>query len=146
TVNAVGSNNPPSASAGPNRTVQPGDTVTLAGTASDPDGDPLVYSWSKTGGSGPDVALSDPASLTPSFVAVTPGSYQFSLSVSDNHGGFVAREVTITVNASPVANAGPDRTVNLGGAVQLAGSGQDADSETLTYAWSYVSGPAQQVV
>ena len=39
-------NTPPSISAGPDQTVQGGQVVSLTGTATDVDGDPLTYSWS----------------------------------------------------------------------------------------------------
>ncbi|MBI4869059.1 MAG: hypothetical protein HY816_19130 [Candidatus Wallbacteria bacterium] len=47
-----------------------------------------------------------------------------------------------TTNRSPVANAGGAQTVTAGTQVTLAGSGTDADNDTLTYAWTSISGPA----
>src|SRR5205823_2955371 len=51
--------------------------------------------------------------------------------------------VTIsTENSRPVANAGPDQTVNVGAVVQLDGSGSfDADGDALTFKWSFTSRP-----
>ena len=44
-------------------------------------------------------------------------------------------------NTAPVANAGPDQTIASSAAVTLDGSGSnDADGNTLTYAWSQTSG------
>lgn len=49
-------------------------------------------------------------------------------------------EVTFT-NNPPVANAGPDQTVVEGSPVALTGAGSsDAELETLTYAWTQLSG------
>ena len=45
-----------------------GDTVNLSGSGSDPEGDPVSYSWSQTGGS-PNVSLTGSTTATPSFTA-----------------------------------------------------------------------------
>jgi hypothetical protein len=45
-------------------------------------------------------------------------------------------------NDPPVANAGSDRGVPLGGSIALDGSGSwDADGDVLTYRWEQLSGP-----
>ena len=50
---------------------------------------------------------------------------------------------SVNTNHTPVANAGPDQTVNDSTQVQLNGSASsDADSDPLTYAWSFVSKPS----
>lgn len=45
-------------------------------------------------------------------------------------------------NTAPTASAGGDQTAAENEVVRLAGSGADADGDTLSYAWSQVSGPA----
>ena len=46
-------------------------------------------------------------------------------------------------NNAPVAEAGPDQTVDAGDEVSLDGSGSsDEDDDTLTYAWTQSSGPS----
>lgn len=46
-------------------------------------------------------------------------------------------------NQAPTANAGDDQTVASGATVQLDGTGStDPETDTLTYAWSQLSGPA----
>lgn len=49
-------------------------------------------------------------------------------------------------NIPPVANAGPDQTVNIGQAVTLTGSGTDADGTIVSYAWSNGATTASQTL
>ncbi|HKZ62878.1 MAG TPA: PKD domain-containing protein [Thermoplasmata archaeon] len=102
---AVGAmNRPPTANAGPDqRTVIVGALVTLDGTlSSDPDGDPLTYTW--TGISGPpSVTLTNANSATPAFAATAAGTYVFSLIVSDGTDASASDTVTIVVEpANPL--------------------------------------------
>jgi hypothetical protein len=47
-----------------------------------------------------------------------------------------------STNHAPVANAGPDLTLNAGAtSATLQGSGSDPDGNTITYHWTQVSGP-----
>ena len=78
-------NDPPVTDAGANQIVSAGETVILAGTASDPDDDPLTYTWRQTAGS-PVVALANHDTLSPSFTAprvVANTTLVFSLTVGD---------------------------------------------------------------
>ena len=59
-------NRPPAVDAGPDRTVQKGETVTLSGTATDPDGDPMTYLWTSDR---PGLSVSGGRTLSPSFAA-----------------------------------------------------------------------------
>ena len=56
--------------------------------------------------------------------------------------GFAAL-LSAQVNSPPIANAGADRTVNVGEQVQLDGSGSyDPDNDVLFYNWFQTGGPA----
>jgi hypothetical protein len=136
-------NQPPIANAGVTRAVQIGASVTLDGSASrDPDGDALTFSWQfveKPAGSA--AALAGASTATPAFTADLAGTYLVRLTVSDSLGAASTAVVTITAAAStnrpPIANAGPDQSVNAGATVRLNGSlSRDPDGTPLTFAWT----------
>ncbi len=137
-------NTPPVAAAGRDRRVDRGAEVTLDGTgSSDADGDELSFTWSQV--EGPEVALSDPSSPTPSFTAPDErANLVFELVVND---GFVDSEpdrVQVFVgNSPPVADAGRDRLdVAHASVVTLDGTGSsDVDGDELSYSWRQVQGP-----
>jgi serine protease len=90
---AVNTNRPPVANAGPDQTVPAGAgclaAVALDGRASsDPDGDALAYVW--TG------AFGTASGATPS-VTLPPGTYAIVLTVTDGRGGSASDTVTVTV-------------------------------------------------
>ncbi|MFK7913039.1 MAG: PKD domain-containing protein [Pseudomonadales bacterium] len=148
TITAASGNRAPNANAGANQTVATGATVTLNGTASsDADGDSLGYSWTLTSRpSGSAAALINPTSDTPRFTTDRAGTYVARLIVNDGQVDSAADTVNIistSGNAAPVANAGNDRTVDVGSLVQLSASGSnDPDGDSLTYSWSITSRPS----
>jgi len=76
-------NRAPTAIAGPAQTVLAGSTVTLAGSGTDPDLDPLTYLWSFTKPDGSGASLTNTHVATPTFVADIAGVYTAVLTVSD---------------------------------------------------------------
>jgi hypothetical protein len=141
------SNVAPVANAGPNQTVTTGTTVTLNGSgSSDADGNPLTFLWSVVSipaGSG--ATLANPTTVKPTFLADKTGQYVVQLLVNDGTVNSTPATVTITTtpgNTAPVANAGPDQTVQLGAMVTLNGSGSsDVDGNPLTFQWAFVTVP-----
>jgi PKD domain/IPT/TIG domain len=143
----------PGANAGPDQTVKVGSTVQLdASGSTGADGLPLSYQWylwyllnnsSQWVFQGAS-ALSNPNVVNPTFVASNAGSYFALLSVSDEFGTSVTDAVKIsTVNSQPIANAGPAQAIQSAQTVQLDGTrSTDADGNTLTYSWSFLSKPA----
>jgi ribosomal protein L14 len=150
-VNAsVPSNQPPVASAGNNVTInQPTATTGLDGTASfDPDGTIASYAWSFVTGPVTPVVTTPAGSTTQVNGLTAVGTYVFQLRVTDNQGATDDDNVTIIVsniaNVPPVANAGNNITITLPtNFANLNGGGSsDPDGTIMTYAWSYVNGPA----
>lgn len=137
-------NKVPVANAGPDQTVNEGVVVTLDGSASfDGDNENLVYTWTAPVG----INLSATNVAKPTFTApeVTADTdYTFSLVVNDGHVNSTADEVKITVkqvNKIPVANAGPDQTVDENTLVTLDGSASsDGDGDALSYIWTAPNG------
>jgi hypothetical protein len=69
------------------------------------------------------------------------------ISWSSGQGRFVAGYVeldnfSLSTNNPPVVNAGATQVKPVGATISLAGSATDPNGDTLTYAWSQVSGPA----
>jgi len=112
--------------------------------------DPLTYKWvlvAKPAGSA--AALSSATSARPTFTADMAGVYVASLVVNDGKVDSALTTVTVTatsVNAAPVANAGPNQSVVLAAVVTLNGAGStDANNDPLTYKWALVSKPTGSV-
>ena len=142
TISVTDVNEPPTANAGPDQSVAEGDTVTLAGSGTDPEGQTLTYAWTPPSG----ITLSDATAAAPAFTApdrTADYTLTFSLKVNDGNSDSAADTVDISVTAdndAPTANAGPDQSVTEGDTVTLAGSGTDPEGQTLTYAWTPPSG------
>ena len=148
-VNVSWVNIPPTADAGPDQTVNEGDTVILDGSnSSDPDDGIATYSWTQTGGA--PVNLSSTTAVQPTFIApnVGPGgtSLTFQLTVRDN--GALQSTSTCIVNVSwinlpPTADAGSDQSVDEGVTVILDGShSSDPDDGIASYQWTQTAGPS----
>jgi len=138
-------NNAPAANAGADQTLFVGNTAHLDGSgSSDVDGDLLSFQWSFVSlPQGSLAALSDPFAVKPNFLIDRPGNYEIELIVNDGKADSLPDTVFIsTQNSKPVANAGPDQTVPLGGQVFLDGSAShDVDGDSVTYNWQLMSQP-----
>ncbi len=136
------------ADAGPDQTVDEGESVVLDGTASShSQGEPLNYDWSQVAGPAVTLDLTDPAQ--PVFTAPYVSSNQtltFELIVDDGTNFSDPDSVDITVvnvNTPPIADAGDDGTVKEAAIATLDGSNSfDNEGDPITYQWTQVSGPA----
>lgn len=123
-----------------------GDIVQLDATASsDPDGDPLSFSFAFEPPANSDATLSATDVATPSFIPDVPGTYVATVTVSD---GQATDTATITLvaelGAVPIANAGGNQTRLVGTLAVLNGRnsqpGPGLPGE-LVYRWSILSAP-----
>ncbi len=140
----------PTADAGPDQTVIEGAAVTLDGSGSvQTNGGTIVsYAWVQTGG--PAVLnLAGTDTTSPTFDAPSVAMDEvvtFELTVTDDNGDADTDTVAITVldDTPPVADAGPDQSVDEGtDPVTLDGSGSsDAVGSIATYSWSQTAGTA----
>lgn len=145
-------NQAPGANAGPDQIVDEAQLVTLDGSgSSDPDLDPLTFQWTQT--AGPAVTLSSNTVAQPTFTApdvLAPVTLSFSLEVSDGQLTSAVDTVDVQVrdaiNEPPQAVVQAPMTVTSGDPVILDGTGSsDPNGESLTYAWSELSGPTVNI-
>ena len=131
TVNALW----PTANAGGPYTGGEGTPIAFTGGGStDPNGDALTYAWDFNADN-----VTDATTATPSYTYPDGGSYTARLIVADpaGHRDTATAAVTVT-NIVGTVNAGPDGTVSLGSAFQLAGSFNDSPGDgpwTYQVAW-----------
>jgi len=132
-------NKAPVANAGTDQSVMESVQVLLNGSSSfDPDNDGLTYQWNAPSG----IILSSSTALNPTFISpdvTSKTDYIISLVVSDGNLSSSADQVIITVNPendAPVANAGPDQSVQEETMVYLNGSNSyDPNGDFIYYQW-----------
>ncbi len=109
--------------------------VQFSATGTDPDGDPLTYSWDF--GDGGRSLLQNP-----SHTYANAGTYTATVTVSDGRGGTATDTVVVTVGnrapaveltAMPVSGTAPLT-------VQFSAAGSDPDGDALTYQFDFGEG------
>ena len=146
-VNVSWVNVPPTADAAGDQIVDEGFQVALNGTNStDPDDGIAAYRWEQIGGT--PVDISNATEPEASFVA--PDAYPddvsltFQLTVEDA-GGLKSTDTCVVnvswINEPPVADAGPDQTVDESATVTLDGTNsRDPDDSIAFVRWKQLSG------
>ena len=113
-----------------------GDMVSVTATASDPDNDPLTYTWSASGGrvdgTGSQVRwLSDGTAL---------GTYTITVKVDDGRGGSASCSSDVRVEQKPnhpptISCAANPSSVFTGERSTITCTASDPDGDPLTYTW-----------
>ncbi|MGL5922085.1 PKD domain-containing protein, partial [Chroococcidiopsis sp.] len=113
-----------------------GDTNNFSVSAIDPGNDNLTYTWNL--GDGSDTLAGENVSHT----FVDDGTYNTTVTVTDDHGAAITQILTVTVlNAAPVVNAGENQTTNEGTAITFNGSYTDPGAiDTHTINWDFGDG------
>lgn len=126
--------NPPVANAGSDITISlPNNSVTLAGSATDPENDPVSYSWSKISG-GEAIILSSNAATTV-VNGLVQGSYTFRLTATANNKS-VTDDVVVTVNPIGETNLALNRPVFVSSSESAAYQGTNAVDGNASTRWS----------
>jgi hypothetical protein len=134
------SNQSPVVNAGSDKTVTlPATSVSLTGTASDPDGTISSYTWTQVSGTA--AALANATTATLSATGLVAGTYIFRLTVKDNAGATASDDVTVTVGTNKAPTVSVGATLNITTATTtLTGTASDTDGTIASYTWTKVSG------
>lgn len=137
-------NGAPTATIGPNVEVFERELVTLVGSGTDPDNDPITVTWTQL--TGPAITLTGNTFTAPNVDADTLLTLQ--MTVSDGRAVTMPLEQTVLVKnvaRPPVATVPATMESDMGLIATVLGSGSDPDGQPLTFEWSQVSGPAVQL-
>ncbi len=134
-------NTPPVADAGPDQAILKTQTVDFDGTGSTDNIGLTEYTWSfQDGGT---VILTGP---TPSHTFNTAGNFEITLEVTDGAMNTDTDIMWVNVTADaepPVADAGPDQTVDEDTVVAFDGSGSTDNIGIVNYTWDFVDATSQ---
>jgi hypothetical protein len=107
------------------------------------DGDALTFTIVTPPAHGTLAGTAPNLTYTPAANYNGPDSFSFKANDGTVDSSPATVSITVTpVNDAPVANAGPDQTVDEGASVALSGSASDVDGNALTVSWVQTSGPA----
>jgi hypothetical protein len=124
----------PTVDAGGPYAVDEGGSVTVTATGSDPDGDPLTYTWDLDN----DGTFETSGQSATFSAAAIQGPASLTICVRDSDGSLTATDcaiVNVIANTRPTVDAGGPYAVDEGGSVTVTATGSDPDDDPLTYAW-----------
>lgn len=111
--------------------------ITLSVEATDPDGNlPLEFQWSATGG-----FFTSENNGTAKWMSAASGSFQITVSITDQAGGTISRTIPINVQANhpPVIEGwvlDPPDSVKINQIVKITITASDIDNDELEFNWS----------
>ena len=128
-------------------TVCVGDTVALRASASDPDGDTLLYSWTTTGGR----IVGDGPTVSFDSAGLAPGDYTVTVQVDDGCGCVAFDSKTVRVATCPPSIRCFNPNIDVTPASSTVEAGQAVDFSTpgvtggqnygnVTYSWTASAG------
>jgi outer membrane protein OmpA-like peptidoglycan-associated protein len=129
-------NDPPTVScAVANASIKQDEKTTVRANATDPNGDPLTFSWASSGGkvTGKDDTVEFDAT------GVAPGRYTVTATVSDGklQSNCTAEITVIKKNLPPSVSCEPSRRrVTQGETATISATATDPNNDKLTYGWS----------
>jgi hypothetical protein len=127
-----------------------GDAVEVRADASDPDNDPLTYTWTATGGTVDGAG----AQVRWSSTGLAVGSYTVTVRVDDGRGGVTSCSADAHVeprpNRPPVMSCSADpSSAHPGDRIKITATASDPDNDPLTFTWKanggQVVGPGSDV-
>ena len=130
----------PIADAGPDQEVYEGSLVTFDGSGSTDDIGIVNYTWTFT-----DVTPQTLTGVDPTYTFTNPGIYIVTLNVTDADDNWDTDDVEITVLefGIPIADAGPDQTVDEDTLVIFDGSNSTDDEDIVDYTWTFTDATLQ---
>jgi hypothetical protein len=131
----------PIADAGFNQTVNEDTIVYLDGSGSTDNVGIVNYTWSFYDGG----LLVNLFGINASYIFAQPGTYTITLNVSDASGNWDTDTCLINVNdvTVPVANTGPDQSVDEDDMIQFDGNGSTDNVGIVWYNWTFSDGNYQ---
>lgn len=142
----VAPNSPPSVNAGGPYTSGEGGAIALTWSASDPDGDPLTYTWNFGNGVTGSGSVLPTSYAYPDNPAAPVTAFTITITANDGKGGTATVSTNATVtNAAPTATFGYPTSATLGASVPLSLSSASDMSPTdaaagFTYAFDCGTG------
>jgi len=135
----------PEVDAGPDETINEGDTFVGSGFFTDPDSSTWTATVDYGDGSGVQSLTLTGDTFDLSHIYAEDGLYTVTVEVTDDDGGVGTDTVQVTVNnVAPAVDAGPDVTINEADTFTGSGSFTDPGADTWTATVDYGDGSGDQ--
>lgn len=148
TVNII-QNDSPTVTVENNKTCEINQLCTITSIANDPDGNPIMYFWTKE--SGPEIDFENSFTNTLSVTPIEEGVYVFKIEVTDSMGPSNYDTITITVTNEASdseefsVNAGNDKTCVINTPCTLTGIVTPGELPVIRAEWVKISGPTVSI-